>query len=541
MRVPASVRPLAWALGLGALFLALRCVDLGGLPSPNGDEGNWVAYGYNLSRGWPVSLPPTARFVSLAFAWAIAGAYTLAGPSFAAARAVLVVGLGAGLALSVVALRAMRLGRVALGLTAAVAVHPWAVAWSRTATVPYAWSLGLSLAALAWSAWALESGSGLALFVAVQLVFLGFHASPLSLIAALAVAFGVRSARAPWHRRGAFWVSALCGLAHVAPVWIAALGVARAGHARQAQFFNNLGARLAVFLRTLLGGLWGEPTLRHMTGLGLSRWLDVALCGVATLFTLGALWRAARDGTTRSLRTLASMGLGWFALALVFLPILLAPARPWNLPAIDTDRYLWVMVVPAVLAIALTFEPISKSSRERLWRLGACAALAWLGLGATARWFWYFYQDGGPDRGFYTLAGGGADRGWRGARGGGVLPERLADAIDAARGAAPAVQVVIADYSFNTLRWVGLRRRGWSVCEVTKYPLSPRPGVPHAFVLWHPTMFVSGYQPAEVAAANAQLWALMRSPVFRAQRRAATYAQPNGAALIEVWLADRAH
>ena len=135
----------AQALALGGLLLlalALRLPALERLPTPCGDEGNWAWYGRELAAGRAVALEPDARFVSLAFARLIAASISLFGSSFQAVRAPLVLGAALSM-LGAYALGAgLRRRELGLAVAALLATHPWAVLWSRTATVPYALALG---------------------------------------------------------------------------------------------------------------------------------------------------------------------------------------------------------------------------------------------------------------------------------------------------------------------------------------------------------------------------------------------------------------
>src|SRR5207249_4999463 len=60
--------------------------------------------------------------------------------------------------------------------------------------------------------------------------------------------------------------AALSGLAHVALLLVAATGAVRVYDGRPRHYFTELPLRVYVYLRTTLGGLDGEATLRHFTG-----------------------------------------------------------------------------------------------------------------------------------------------------------------------------------------------------------------------------------------------------------------------------------
>lgn len=517
-------RDLAVTAALVALTLGLRVPWLGAVPTACGDEGNWSWFGLELFLAKPVAWAPEARFVSLLFAHLIAWSYRALGVSIASARAVLVVGVTLAVPAVVLAGRRAGLQRGHWIIAALLAAHPWSVLWSRTVTVPYALSFALSLLApLLALASVREPARSVWPWALGLCVGLSVHFSPLSVVPALAVvAWALHPLRRSLWRAPSTWGAALVATLVASPVLRGALHVAAAGATRPQHHWTNLAARIAVFARTLVGGVDGEATLRHVTGTQFGAPGEAALA-----LAVVALVALALRGPSSPLVSLAR----WHtALAVVVTPLLLAPARPWNLPAIDTDRYLFVVIAPFALCLAA----LAETAR---WRHIAMAATLYLGCVPTARGLWYFARGGGPDRGFYTAAGGGGARGWKVARERRALGEMIRDEVERARQGEPA-QVVMADYAFHPLHFFHVPVHVPCV-NVAMYPLSPRPGVLHVFVVWSPGVFAPGFWPRDAVDDNARLVALMRSDVFEPPRRLRVFTQPDGAALVEVWAARR--
>ncbi len=526
-------------LAVLALALVLRLPWLDAVPNPNGDEGNWFAYALDLSAGREVALPATARFVSTLFARMIAASFRVFGQSFFAARLVPTVGLVAAL----VALRFLTLAinapRFGLALAALAAVHPWSVLWSRTVTVPYALSFGLCLCAPLATITALRDGGYPRWVTAGLLHAIGLHFSPLAAasIVATGAYFVSRRQRARWSAsaRPAL-VAAACALLVSAPILRSAYGVAEDGASRQVTFFDNLGPRVAVFLRTTMGSPLGEPTVRHFTGRHFSAPGEAfaALAGLAlVVFSLSRPKTPApssRDVSTPR-DELATLTRWHLVVALCLLPLLLAPVRPWNLPAIDSERYLWVLLAPVCTAVAtLTETP--------RWRWLPWLLAAYLLSVPTARCAWFFSRRGGPDLGFYTLAHGGGARGWKVSEDREVLPLAIVDAVDADRRLRPAT-LVMADYAWNPLYAFASRRPGLRVVDLSKYPLTLSPGDRHYFLLWSAGLLSPDHFPPEPTRENRHLGETMRSPYYMSATLLRRFVQAGGTPLCEVWSTER--
>lgn len=523
----------AWGLALAAIValgLALRLPHLGALPNPSGDEGNWTLFGLDALEGRAPRMTPDARFVSTLFAHLIGLSFRLGGISFGSARAVLVAGLTLSLVGAALTARRLGLPRAGLAIAALLAVHPWSVLWSRTVTVPYALALGLGvLGPLLWML-AARGASALTLVLAGQCLALGIHFTPLAL---LPIAASLLWATAPRHRallrRPAFRASIALASLHLVPVLYGAATVARQRHVEPARWFIHLGARLHVYALTVLGGYTGESTLRHFTGEPLSRPLEWALGLVAAALLALALRRSASPEPADELRRFARIHL---AVSLLGLPLLLATARPWNLPAIDAERYLFATLCPAILALGALAE-----RRSARWRLVPAAVALYLLCGPTLRAARFFRSGGSPDSGFFTLAGGGGYRGWKVAREGDALPVLLRREVDRLRGGGPAL-VVVSDYALHPLHFAS-RRRGFWCHDLSKAPLPDRPDDLHVFVTWSDGLLAPGFGPPEELAHHRELRALMRSDRFRSLRRERVWVQPDGSPLIELWTARR--
>ena len=343
-------RSRATLLSLVLLALALRLPWLDAVPNPAGDEGNWAWYGLEILEHRPAALHPDARFVSLAFARMIAAAYALFGPSFAAARSVLVAGVTASVVASYALSKRLSLPRAAVVIAATLALHPWSVMWSRTVCVPYA--LALSLGVIGPLAWldALRTRRWWSVLLASQLLGAAMHFSPLALIPIAACALWAIHQRLSWK----LVPIALTGFAHVIPMLVAGAGVVRGYDGRPRHHFTLFGERVYVYLRTVLGSLDGEATLRHVTGheLPLAPELLVAAAVIAVL-VISARPAPEDPPPARDLSQYAALHM---AIALVGLPVILSPARPWNLPAIDAERYGFVVVAPFALALGALAE-----------------------------------------------------------------------------------------------------------------------------------------------------------------------------------------
>ncbi|MDB4932386.1 MAG: Dolichyl-phosphate-mannose-protein mannosyltransferase, partial [Myxococcaceae bacterium] len=362
--------PFAAGLALTVVAaLALRLPRLASVPNAAHDEGNWLLAAWERAHGRALPLAPDARFVTDLFAWLLSVALRLGGATVASARSVPVVASVVGLVAVALVARRVAGARAALVLAALLAVHPWAVLWSRNVVTPYA--LSFALAALcplvAHRAWALPSPRPLAWRVACgQLVALGFHFSPLALLTGVGVAAQLAAdptARARLRDRSTALAVALAAL-HVAPIALGAARVAHHGTTRPSAHFDHLGLRLWVFARTLAGVLSGESTVRDFTTATLPPALEFAAGALAVGLVVFACVRGSDP--------LRRVAVPHLLVALIGLPLMLAPMRQWHMPSVDAERYGFALLAPAALLVA--------SLAATRWRALAAAAVLALAL-----------------------------------------------------------------------------------------------------------------------------------------------------------------
>lgn len=514
----------AGVVAVTAAALALRLPRLASVPNAAHDEGNWLLAALDRAHGRAVPLAPDARFVTDLFAWMMALAMRLGGESIASARGVPVAASVMGIVGIALLARRVAGARAALVLAALLAVHPWAVLWSRNVVTPYALSLMLATLAplLAWRAWSVDSPRSSWWRVACgQCVALGFHFSPLALITAVGVAAQLAAdpiSRRRLRTRSTLAAAALAA-AHVAPVVLGAARIAQHGTTRPSAHLDHLGLRLQVFVRALAGVLSGEGTLRDFTTATLPLPLELAAGAVAVL-VLGVALSHGRDPLRR-------IAIPHLAAALLGLPLLLAPMRQWHMPSVDAERYGFALLAPAALLVASL-----AATRLRCIALAAVLALA---LGPTRRGALWFLRGGGPDRGVFLDRDGAGGRRWKvTARDVAVVDQIIAEA-SALGGGAP-VTVVTADYVFHAIYFAN-RDRGHRIVELNIAPLTLHPGDRVLFVRWSDGVFATTFWPRDDVSANAALTARMRAPDLIGLRLARTLRQPDGTALIELWAA----
>ena len=526
-RAPPSPRaPFAAALALLTLgALALRVPRLASVPNAAHDEGNWLLAAWHRAHGLAVPLPPDARFVTDLFAWLMAFALRVGGQSIASARGVPVVASVVGLVAIALLARRVAGPRAALVLAALLAVHPWAVLWSRNVVTPYALSLVLAVLAplLAHRAWNLPSPRSAWWRVACgQCVALGFQFSPLALVPAVGVAVQLLSdpiSRVQVRARSTV-IAAVLAAAHVAPIVLGAARVAQHGSTRPSAHFDQLGIRLQVFGRALAGVLSGEATLRDFTTATLPWPLELAAAAVAVAVVALAVARG-RDPLRR-------LAIPHLAAALVGLPLLLAPMRQWHMPSVDAERYGFVLLAPAALLVA-------SLAGGRL-RLVAVAAVAALALGPTRRGAEWFWRGGGPDRGVFLTRNGAGGRRWKVTARDVAVVDQIIAAADALGAGAP-VTVVTADYVFHPIYFANIGH-GHRLVELNGMPLALRAGDRVLFVRWSDGVFAPTFWPRADVIANDALTARMHAPDLRGLRLARTLRQPDGEALVDLWSAQ---
>lgn len=527
MEAPAARRrPWIAATLLTLAGFSLRIPLLGAVPNPAHDEGNWLLAAWSMRQGRPAELPPDARFVTRLFAWLIELSWRVTRPDFATARAVNAFGLMLGALAAWWLARRMSLHRAAPLVLALLAVHPWSVWWSRVAVVPYALSLSLSVLGPMALVHAPRSPRPLAWRIfAAQCVALGFHFSPLALLAPLSFALwslsdGLRR-RALVSRE--MLVAAALAVPTALPVLTGVLSVAARGTTRPSSQLDHLGERVVTLLRTTLGGLAGTATVRDFVGLDLSHLAELAVVLLVVAALLFA--RVRRDEPPSPARDLASLSWTHLGVALVGLPLILSPVRQWHMPSVDAERYLFVILAPAITLWSTTAE-----RARRVWISWLAVALLVVPTAAIGRGL---LLGGGPDRGVYTALGGGASRRWRSTEDRVPVVRAILDAAD---GLAPdrRAVVVLADYVFFPIHFENTRRRH-AVVDASVAPIPERRERPYLFVLWDDAVFARGFEPASMVADNRRLDSLMRDARFETPRLLRTLRTPDGAPLIRLY------
>lgn len=534
--MPPALRRHAPFLLVLLLALFLRAWHLEAVPNPCADEGNWTWIPFDLVLGRPSNLPPEARFVPMTFAHLVRLSFQLFGPSFAAARGVLGAGFLLGLGGTYALLCALRLPRAALLATLALALHPWGVFWARSVSVPYA--LGLACASVGTlgvlaSLRAERAGAQLlGLLLSGQVLFLGLHFSPLQFLPIGACGLWVllyerRALARPW-----LWLSLGASSVHAWMVLRGIFSVAAAGATRPNHQFTNLASRLHVYARTVLGSFVGEAQVRHFTGHHAPLPLELLLLFAALVPLLFAMRlartapEAALPGVRLTPRELARFGLLWLAVGLVGMPVLLAPARPWQLPAIDADRYLFILLVPFAFLLGALAEGGLRRERVAAWLFALYLFVPTARIGGSFLW------GGGQDRGIYTLQGGGGYRGWR-------TPRELRPAATLLReealrvAAGEPATILVTDYAFHPLHFVNAER-GFPTVDVFKFPAPDRPGGRFFFVLWSEGLFAPGYHPRRDVDWSNTLRARMHAQ-FEQVSLVRRFVQPDGTPLFELW------
>lgn len=540
---PPSLLVLLLSFGAFAYFFRV-----GDVPSASGDEGNWMAMGHRFYLGLPTRLGPDSRFVTTAFARMISLAYRVGGVSIGAARSVLGVSVLVGL-VAIYAVSARMKSR-ALGLTlcALLATHPWTVWWSRSVVVPYA--IALMTAVLGPLAWVLATSAyrepaadpraqwkrHLALIAAGQILVSALHFTPFGLLPLLACALwslAARDGRASLRTLGP-WLSLGAVIAHAIPILLDVFSVVN--QANPSPRFVDFDRRWRNFVRSIVDGYSGEQTLRDYVGdnaytpLGLtpSRATVVAL----VLAALVVAFVKRRDGeetlsaSARSLRNFAPL---YFFVALVFFPLVLAPARDWWLATIDSERYFFALLAPGALLVATLVL-----SDKRAGAVMAALLAAYFALGPNLRAARYFASGGGPDHGYYSAHRGGGYRGYKVMRGARTVTTAIHEACrDVARG--EPVTIAFNDYAFHPVRVLIRVKPDHNITSVYIRDAALPQGRLLCVPVWPEAMFTAGHIPGSAVQQNRWMrqYALQR---MDEPRRIAEWSQPNGAPLLDLYV-----
>lgn len=535
-----NVRSSAPYVAASALFLVGLFVHfgkLGDIPSPAGDETNWLGLGLGISRGEDVALKPDAQFVSQTLGHLIAFGFRIFGPSFFAGRfvpAALVVACAA-----IVLLICFERRAFAMGLTASafLLLHPWSIAWSRTVSVPYALSLSLMvLTPLVWIR-AIEvtrpGARTVAMILAMQLWPLSLHFSPLGAIAGMAcLSWTALTARRKLFLSPAFWLAAALAVAHGLPLVLQALGVAKLQHPRSTEVDAE---KLANYSAVLSDYLSGESTIRHFTS---ARMYGADLELLRTIVAVWAVCVAIYLVRHSAVRGRAPLQYGMAGLCIVLsagavvgLPIALAGARPWWLPGISADRYGFVLVACLCLSAACAAQ---------ISRYGQVLALAG---------FFLFVAIRTPQMVEATWNGNRADTGTSIENGGGWRGWRITDArkstvrevwetLDHVVPANQSLTVLAHGFGFQALCFETLiRNNPKNVCRKATKSWTNIPKEHYvALAVWHDDAFARNYSPKGVMQTNQSLRRrfLSRYPQIEHQQ---TFREPNGEALFDLYVA----
>lgn len=516
-------------VALFAVAALVRFAYLDGIPGPAGDEGNWTTWALDLSRGRDVAMPPEASFVSLGFARLIAFVFGVSGPSFAAARSVNAAASLAAVAAVYAAFIALGYRRGALAAAFVVAFHPWCIAWSRTAAVPYAIALATSSCGASAFVVGLENRRPWLIASGIVVVAFGAHVSPLSVVSALVcgvIALGSSERRAALAHPAIPLALAVAAAIAAGPV-VGALHATAAVNPPVREL--SIVARSFRYLHMVGTGLSGEATLRHFGGAALPPFAAT----VSALIPFAGLGIAAVRRTT----VFGLLGVIWVVLGAFSVPIVLAFGRSWYLPNVDCDRYLFAFL-PGLAFLAGDLCEGPPFERER----GANAALLLVLVIASLRLSVDAMIGGGPDRGVDVFADGGSYRGFRSSASHRAPAELVADLI--ARELPRGSGVVLAEAAQRPVGFALARRFApgktglprYFVVEAEYFPDPYTHSGQLAFVVYARSVF-----DAEDDASEARSLELRERMIrdYENVRLIGVVDQPNGAPLLEVYRARR--
>jgi hypothetical protein len=520
------MRPAAHHLMFSAvllLALLLRLPALGWLPSPAGDEGNWARYGLAISRGEPAELDPEAAFVSMLFAHLIAASIDLLGATFVATRIVNVVGLAAGMSLSYAGLAFLGSRRAGLAVALLLAVHPWAVMYTRTASVPYGLALAAMTAGPVWFAAGVLKKRPVIAGAGLVITSLAIHFSPLAAVAVVACGLLLLAPAHRWMwRRWATWAAAGIAAAHGLPVVLSALKVARA--APDLPLLEHFWPHLGRYVHMMGTALMGEATVRHFTN-------EALPAGPATLLLLPLIGLAAYGLRCARHGVLGGFAIGYFVTGLLVTPLILAPGREWYLPANHMDRYLFA-VLPGFAMLAA--EIAARAGRTP--KVALALLMIWPVV-CTGR-IGYGLLHGGVDHGEGIVDGGGGYRGWLVSDSPRATLVQVRETVLAEGGPGQGA-ILYADRTFIPLGFV-MDGTGIPVYDVRRTTLPPtRDGV--YFILLWPDRVLSVDDPPtanpKYVAANRNLRERMNSAFGRVRLVRLLHGRDQSP-LLEIWRAE---
>ncbi len=570
----ATFRVCCLLLALFALGTAARLWYLDTLPSPAGDEANWLLAGLQTYGGErPEFQSSEMSFVPTTYAYFIAGLYQLFGPSVWSARLTSVLALLLGTMAVLAASLWWRRPTLSVVLAVLLLLHPWSLAWSRLVFAPYGLSLVLAvLGPLCWLM-ALEVRGpwrGLALVAAGQVLVLGLHFSPLAAIAIVSCALWT------FFRPGSMglapWVAAVFMVVHAFPiVWSAIVVAALPGQPGSDKLIaqESSADKLTRYTLANLDIITGEATVREFSNVALQGeglWLARGGMTLSLILALAALRYARRrtlpcaaeqSGPTCSVGTqllqseravlntrmlvLNRFSHLYLLAAFAGVPLILGVGRSWSLPCIDSERYGFAILAPTCLFLAAAATCVRWSGLL----LGVFVAV--FCVAPSLRLATALATGGGPELGFFNFDGGG----WRlscAAKGPVSVAAHL-DALLRRESAKEPVTLLFSDsFSFHPMEFeiakdhdkrVGIRilYQGRLTGEYA-WPILPANSL-MVFVVWHDSLFLPGereiypnyFRPGPSLVQDRKEF--QRSAV--AARLLEVVPQPDGSPLLEIW------
>jgi hypothetical protein len=468
------------AILAAAAFLRLWGLDW--LPSPAGDEGNWTKYGHQILRGKEAALDENVAYQSMLYAHLIAGVMAVFGPGFFASRVVNGLAVLAAVIASYAVAARLAPRRTALVLAAGVAFHPWSIAYSRISSCPYGLAFAVETIGALFFLLGLETQRIFGVAAGLLVMSLGADFSPLTLAAPVACGVYALARRHRWIlRRWPTYAAVALGVLHAWPVVRSALGVARrtAVEPYANVFFWR---RVGTHVHMVLTGLGGEATLRHFTNVALSPGLALIVAVPVLGFALAALSHRARESSP-----LAGFGLVLLVSGAVLTPLILAPARDWDLPATHMDRYLFSLLPGFALCVAA----VSAIPGRAAVAAAACW-LAWLAV-SDARMGGAFLLRDGVDQGEGVFDGGGGYRGWLVSDRPQAVAYQVRDEILQRVGPGGAA-LLVADRTFIPLTFV-MDGTGIPVHDVGRTGIPPHPTDRYFILLWPDEVLSLGSPP----------------------------------------------
>ena len=473
-----------------------RLLFLAVLPGPGGDEGAWAAYAFDIARGIGHQPIPGSEYATRLYPSLLAGVVELFGESFEAVR---LLGALAGICSVVLVYRlARRALPVGPSLVAGLvmALHPIAMMWSRTASVPYSLQTLTGLVAVRLLVCS-DTEDRWHHALGVLVLAGGLHFGPYQSVAAVSIGL-VLLRTGEWRRliRPQAIAAIVMGLAIVLPVAIYDLN----GRGLSSGSSPALLEGLAPYLRHQLYGLGGGLTVAHFFPIQVPDWFTVGrvVGGVVLLGVVMGINRSWKAGEV--LRYSATyLGAFW-----VMAPLLLAyRGADWTFSQIHRDRYL-LAIIPYV---ALSIGALARTARWGRWL--ATAATMWFGALTLGVLLVGNLMNGGPEHvGPISVASG--PRVWRVVEGDRGLNEQVASMVKGEATDGRVDQLVVSDHAFYHSQRALL---GGAGVTVTQDPTLSRGGRGVCYLYYLPSIFTTESRSSSAAQASLTLAAQSDSDV----------------------------